>query len=191
MRFEELQMRLMDVAKNYLDVYEMETFIEQYTLNKESRLSMSLPDLKEPYPITATVSFSYDVQQSSLSLNFEDIELDEDLKDLQDVVEIDVVISLPFLEGYNEIVDLFEDILREYSDLEPVVIKKETYRKDALPEESYEIAYSYVVDEGDLRNIQFYEEIFFELSNLLRSIYEKTKFYIDMTWYRDYEDDSF
>lgn len=47
-RFEELQMRIMDAAKNYLDVYEMSTLIEQYSLNKESRLSMTLPEIKPP-----------------------------------------------------------------------------------------------------------------------------------------------
>jgi len=64
-RFEELQMKIMDAAKNYLDVFDMATLIEQYSLNKESKLSMTLPEIKPPYPISATVSFSYNAHQTS------------------------------------------------------------------------------------------------------------------------------
>lgn len=185
-RFEELQMRLMDAAKNYLEVYDMSTLVEQYSLNKESRLSMTLPEIKPPYPITATVSFLYDVQQSSSSIYFEDSE-----EETEEIIELDVVINLPFVEGYNEIADLYDEILNEYSELEPVLVKKEFYRRNLIDAEEYEIIYSYVLGIEELKDLQFYEEVFFELSNILRLIYEKTKFYIDMSWYREQDYDSF
>jgi len=184
-RFEELQMRIMDAAKNYMDVYDMATLVEQYSLNKESRLSMTLPEIKPPYPITATVSFSYDVQQTSTSIYFE-----EEDDEIDEAIELDIIISLPFMEGYNEMVDLYEEIANEYSELEPVLVKKEFYRKDLVDAEEYEIAYSYVIGGEELKDLQVYEDIFFELSNILRMIYERTKFFIDMSWYREHEDDS-
>lgn len=187
-RFEELQMRIMDAAKNYLDVYDMATLIEQYSLNKESKLSMTLPEIKSPYPINATVSFSYDAQQTSFSLLFDEENVEEDF---ENIVEVEVVISLPFLEGHNHIVDLFEGIVNEYPELDLVLIKKEFLGKDLIQRQECEIFYSYAVGGQELKDTQFYEEMFFELSNILRSIYEKIKFYIDMSWYRGQEDDTF
>lgn len=187
-RFEELQMRMMDAAKNYLEVYEMSTLIEQYTLNKESRLSMTLSELKPPYPITATVSFSYDAQQTSYSL-FSEFDEEEEL--FEDAIEVDVTISLPFLEGYNNVNDLFDEIANQYTELDPVLVKKEFIRKDLLNGEEYEIVYSYIVGNDELKEADFYEEFFFDLSNILKTIYNKSKFFIETTWYREQEDDSF
>jgi len=192
LRFEELQMRLMDAAKNYFDVYEMSTLVEQYSLNKESRLSMTLPELKPPYPLSATITFSYDAEQTSFSLSFDDEEFDEDDEELfSDAVEIDVTIHLPFLDGYNNVSELFEEIFNDNADLDPVLIKKEFFRKDMINGEEYEIIYSYVIGSEELKDPEFYEELFFDLNNILRSIYEKTKFFIEISWYRDKEDDSF
>ncbi|MDI1470999.1 MAG: hypothetical protein QMD43_02305 [Thermodesulfovibrio sp.] len=190
LRFEELQMRLMDAAKNYLDVYEMSTLVEQYSLNKESRLSMTLPELKPPYPLSATITFSYDAEQTSFSLTFDDEEVDEE-EDFTDIVEIDVTIHLPFLEGYNNVSDLFEEIVNDNPDLDPVLIKKEFFRKDMMNGEEYEIIYSYIIGGEELKDPEFYEELFFDLSNILRGIYEKTRFFIEMSWYREQEDDNF
>jgi hypothetical protein len=190
-RFEELQMRIMDAAKNYLDVYEMSTLIEQYSLNKESRLSMTLPEIKPPYPISATVSFSYNAHQTSFSILFDEDEVEDESENFENMVEVEVVINLPFLEGYNQLRELFEEIVNEYPDLDIILIRKEFFRKDLIEGEEYEIVYSYMVGGEELKDLQFYEEIFFELSNMLRTIYEKTKFYIDMSWYRAEEDDTF
>jgi len=186
-RFEELQMRIADSAKNYLEVYDMATFIEQYSLNKECKISMTLPDLRTPYPLNATVSFSYDAQQTSLSLIFDE----ESEEDFDEAVEVDVVINLPFLEKYNNVTEIFEEIVRDYPDLDPVLIKKEIIKRDVINGEEYEIVYSYVVGVEELSDSTFYDDIFFELSSILRSIYERTKFYIDMSWYREQEDDTF
>lgn len=107
-RFEELQMRIMDAAKNYLDVYEMSTLIEQYSLNKESRLSMTLPEIKPPYPISATVSFSYNAHQTSFSILFDEDEVEDESENFENMVEVEVVINLPFLEGYNQLRELLK-----------------------------------------------------------------------------------
>jgi len=180
-------MRIADSAKNYLEVYDMATFIEQYSLNKECKISMTLPDLRTPYPLNATVSFSYDAQQTSLSLIFDD----ESEEDFDEAVEVDVVINLPFLEKYNNVSEIFEEIVRDYPDLDPVLIKKEIIKRDHINGEEYEIVYSYVVGVEELSDSTFYDDMFFELSSILRSIYERTKFYIDMSWYREQEDDTF
>jgi hypothetical protein len=190
LRFEELQMRLMDAAKNYFDVYEMSTLVEQYSLNKESRLSMTLPELKPPYPLSATITFSYDAQQTSFSLTFDDEEGDDE-EDFTDIVEIDVTIHLPFLEGYNNVSELYEEIVNDNPELDPVLIKKEFFRKDIMNGEEYEIIYSYIIGGEELKDPEFYEELFFDLSNILRGIYEKTRFFIEMSWYREQEDDNF
>ena len=190
LRFEELQMRLMDAAKNYFDVYEMSTLVEQYSLNKESRLSMTLPELKPPYPLSATITFSYDAQQTSFSLTFDDEEGDDE-EDFTDIVEIDVTIHLPFLEGYNNVSELYEEIVNDNPELDPVLIKKEFFRKDIMNGEEYEIIYSYIIGGEELKDPEFYEELFFDLSNILRGIYEKTRFFIEMSWHREQEDDNF
>lgn len=190
LRFEELQMRLMDAAKNYFDVYEMSTLVEQYSLNKESRLSMTLPELKPPYPLSATITFSYDAQQTSFSLTFDDEEGDDE-EDFTDIVEIDVTIHLPFLEGYNNVSELYEEIVNDNPELDPVLIKKEFFRKYMMNGEEYEIIYSYIIGGEELKDPEFYEELFFDLSNILRGIYEKTRFFIEMSWYREQEDDNF
>ncbi|GAQ94668.1 hypothetical protein TAGGR_1853 [Thermodesulfovibrio aggregans] len=189
-RFEELQMRIMDAAKNYMDVYEMSTFIEQYSLNKESRLSMTLPEIKPPYPINATVSFSYNAHQTSYSMFYDEDEDNQDSDSFENMVEIEVVINLPFLEGYNNVSELFDEIVNEYPDLDLVLVKKEFIGKDLVPSEEYEIVYSYPASLEELKDLQFYEEMFFDLSNILRTIYEKTRFYIDMSWYGA-EDENF
>ncbi len=189
-RFEELQMRIMDAAKNYLDVYEMSTYIEQYSLNKESKLLMTLPEIKPPYPISATVSFSYNAHQTSSSFLYDEDEVEEDSESFENMVEIDVIINLPFLEGYNHISELFEEIVNEHPDVDLVLVKKEFIGKDLMHGEEYEIAYSYPASIEELKDLQFYEEMFFELSNILRTIYERTRFYIDMSWYSA-EDETF
>lgn len=190
LRFEELQMKIMDAAKNYLEVFDIATFIEQYSLNKESRLSMTLPELKTPYPLSATVRFSYDAQQTSYSLMFNEEE-DNEEEELEDMIDVEVAISLPYLEGYNNITELFEEILNNNPELEPVLVKKEFFRKDMTNGEEYEILYSYIIGGEELKDNHFYEDMFFQLSNILRNIYEKTKFYIEMSWYREHDEDSF
>ncbi|HHW20319.1 MAG TPA: hypothetical protein PKZ17_01220 [Thermodesulfovibrio thiophilus] len=190
-RFEELQMKIMDAAKNYLDVFDMATLIEQYSLNKESKLSMTLPEIKPPYPISATVSFSYNAHQTSFSILLDEDDVEDEEENFDNMVEVEVVINLPFIEEYNQLGELFEEIVNEYPDLDPILIKKEFFRKDLVQGEEYEIVYSYMVGGEELKDLQFYEEMFFELSNILQKIYDRMKFYIDISWYRADEDDSF
>lgn len=190
LRFEELQMKIMDAVKNYLDVFDMATSIEQYSLNKESRLFMTLPELKPPYPLSATVTFSYDAQQTSYSLMSSDEEDNED-EELENMIEVDVAISLPYLEGYNKIHELFEEIANNYPELDPMLIKKEFFKRDMINGEEYEIVYSYFIGGEELKDNQIYEDMFIELTNILRSIYNKTKFLIEMSWDREHEEDSF
>lgn len=178
----------MDSAKNYLDVYEVATYIEQYSLNKECKLLMTLPELKPPYPISATVSFSYDAQQTSFSLIFNE---EEDEEDFEDMVEFDISINLPFLEGYNNVAELFEEVINNNPELDPVLVKKEFFRKDSINGEEYEIIYTHVIGGEELRDNQLYDDIFLELSDILRIIYEKNKFFIESTWYKEEEDDTF
>lgn len=187
-RFEELQMKIMDAAKNYLEVFDMSTLIEQYSLNKESRLSMTLPELKSPYPLSATVTFSYDAQQTSFSLMATEEEEEESFSDM---IEVDVNINLPFLEGFNNISELFEEIFNNYPELDPLLVKKEFYRKDMINGEEYEILYSLILDGEEIKDDNIFEDMFFELSNILRTIYNKTRFFIEMSWYKEHEDDSF
>ncbi|MCS7215460.1 MAG: hypothetical protein RMI30_00230 [Thermodesulfovibrio sp.] len=190
-RFEELQMRIVDAAKNYLNLYDMATFVEQYSLNKESRLSMTLPEIKPPYPLIATVSFSYNAHQTSFSMLSDEEDAEEDSENLENMIEVDIVINLPFIDGYTQIRDLFEEITNEYPYLDLVLVRREFLRKDLIEGEEFEIVYSYLVGGNELKDLQFYEDVFFELSNILRKIYEKTRFYIDMSWYRSEDDDTF
>ncbi len=186
-RFEELQMRLVESAKNYLEVFDLATLVEQYSLNKESKISMSLPELRQPYPLSATISFSYNVEQSSLS-SWLDPEFDEEL---DYAVDIEVSINLPFVQSYNEIGDIFDEIVSKYEELDPLLIKKEFYGRNEIAGEEYEIMYSITIDNEDINNPGFFEEMFFDLGNILKLIYERSKFYIDMTWYVEREDESF
>lgn len=188
LRFEELQMRIMDAAKNYLEVFDMSTMIEQYSLKKETKLSMTLPEIKSPYPISATVSFSYDAHQTSFSILYDE---EEESEDLENMVEVDVVINLPFLERFEDFRYIYEEIVNEYPELDLVLVKKEFIRKDLFQAEEYEIVYSYMVSGEELKDLQFYEEMFFDICSILRLIYERAKFYIDMSWYTGQEDDSF
>ncbi len=183
-RFEELQMRLVESAKNYLDIFDLATLVEQYSLNKESKITMSLPELRQPYPLSATVSFSYDVEQSSLS-SLSDPDFDENI---DYAVDIEILIHLPFVQSYNEIADIYDEIADKYEELEPLLVKKEFYGRNEIAAEEYEIMYSITVDQEDIDNPGFFEEMFFDLGNILKLIYDRSKFYIDMTWYGEKDD---
>jgi hypothetical protein len=60
-RFEEVQMKIAESAKSFLEVYNIQVFIEQFSLTRESRFSLTLPAMEEPYPVSAVVSLTYDV----------------------------------------------------------------------------------------------------------------------------------
>jgi len=45
------------------------------------------------------------------------------------MVEVEVVINLPFIEEYNQLGELFEEIVNEYPDLDPILIKKNSSEK--------------------------------------------------------------
>ena len=40
-RFEEVQMKLAESSKNFLEVYNIQVFIEQFSLTRESRFSLT------------------------------------------------------------------------------------------------------------------------------------------------------
>jgi len=69
------------------------------------------------------------------------------------MVEVEVVINLPFIEEYNQLGELFEEIVNEYPDLDPILIKKEFFRKDLVQGGEYEIVYSYMVGGEELKDL--------------------------------------
>jgi hypothetical protein len=125
-RFEEVQMKLAESAKNFLEVYNIQVFIEQFSLTRESRFSLTLPEMEDPYPVSATVSFTYDVFQTSMSM-YDDIKPEDDSVIAENTIELDILVRLPIMEGYPDIEGLLREIESQYPDSEPVLVVKEFY----------------------------------------------------------------
>jgi len=184
-RFEEVQMRIAESARNYLDIYNMQVFIEQFTLDRESRFFVTLPEMAQPYPISAIVSFLYDTYQTSMSIYQPDE--DEELPFDENTLTLEFLVKLPMMSGYPDIEKLFAEIEREYPDTEPSLIVREISSGSEMTKE-YEIAYSYDVAEEDMTDIALYEEIFEELREMLELLHNRTKFHIDSNWYPEEDD---
>jgi hypothetical protein len=184
-RFEEVQMRIAESARNFVDIFNMQVYIEQFSLDRESRFFVTLPDMEQPYPLTAIISFTYDTFQTSLSMSKQE----DDEPQLEEAsVTIDFVIKLPAMSGYPDIEKLFSEIEREYPDTDASLIIHETISRDKTSRE-YEISYAYDVADEDLTDIALYEELFEELRDIMELIFNRIKFYIDNSWYEE-DDDS-
>ncbi|MCL0050171.1 DNA polymerase V family protein [Thermodesulfovibrionales bacterium] len=198
MRFEEVQMKIAESAKNYLEICNMQVFIEQFRLERESRFSLTLPDMKPPFPISATVSFTYDVFQTGMTMIDRERE-DSDENDLEDSdendsedsdendsdvdasVELDFSIRLPVMEDCPDIEAILEEISEEYPDTEPILISKEIFPAKG-PSKDYKISYTYDISLEDVIGGDIFDEVFEELKGILELIHKRTKNYIDSSW---------
>jgi len=182
LRFEAVQMAVAESAKNFLDIYNMQVFIEQFTLDRESRLYLTLPKTEPPFPVTATASFAYDALQTGMTV-YENG--NEDSHD-DNSIALDFVIRLPVMEDYPDIEEILEEISEEFPETEPILSTRETF-PSIMPSKEYEIFYSYDIDAEDAINTSLLEEIFSELRGIMDLVYKRTKNYIDLSWYRGEE----
>ncbi len=179
-RFEELQMKLTESAKKYLDFQNLEVFIEQFTLEKESRLFFTFTGRDYAHLYRSNAIFNYDVSQTEMSLYEEELfETDPDYHTTTDLI---FNIDFPSLTGYPDIEGLVSDLKEEYPDIEPILIIKKTFSPLKTMQE-YELSYTYELDiEGEL-DIEFIEEIFREHREILNFIYDRTVDYLNLKWY--------
>lgn len=184
-RFEEVQMTIAESAKNYLEIYNMQVFIEQFTLDREGRFSLTLPNMEQPFPVSATVSFIYDAFQTGMTL-YEDNIQDESSPDVDTSIELEFTVKCPIMKGYPDIEALVEEISEEYPDTEPILTIREIIDGDE-PFKEYEIHYSYDISPEDATDSELFDEIFEELKEIMELIYERTESYIDQSWYRGEE----
>lgn len=178
-RFEELQMKLTESAKKYLDLQNMEVFIEQFTLEKESRLFFTFAGREYSHLYRSMTSFTYDVSQTEMSLYEELFEADPEYHTTTDLT---FNINFPPLTGQPDIEGLVRELEEEYPDIEPILIIKKTFSPLKTVQE-YEVSYTYEIDiEGEL-DMEFVEEIFKEHKEILNFIYDRTVDYLDLKWY--------
>lgn len=187
-RFEEVQMLLAESAKEHLELFNMQVFIEQFTLDRESRLSLSLYELEPPFPVTATVSFTYDAFQTGATL-YDDAPEHEQSSDVDTSVELEFSVHLPIMVGSPDIQALIDELKEAYSDVDPVLIKKDIVSQDGVIRE-YELGYSYTIEAADILDKELMSEVFDELRGILDTVNRRTKKYVDKTWYRG-ESDSY
>lgn len=183
-RFEEVQMKIAESAKNFLEIYNMQVFIEQFTLDRESRFSLVLPQMEPPYSLTATVSFNYDAFQTGMTL-YED-ETEETSMDADTSLELEFEIKLPIMEDYPNIEALLAEVEEEYPDTQPVLFVKEIIPSEQ-PSREYEISYVYDIEAADLDDDKLFDQIFEELRGILELINKRTKDFIDHSWYSSEE----
>lgn len=181
LRFEELQMNIVEAAKNFFDIINMQVFLEQFSLDRESKIFLALPHL-EPVFLSATASFIYDAHETSMSL-FDD----EDINNPLDTsINLNLNIKLPQLEDFPNMEEIIEEISEAYPDTEPMLIAKETFPAIRTSKE-YEIFYNYDIDITDELDNTILEEIFEELREVMDLIYQRIRNYIDNPWERSEE----
>jgi hypothetical protein len=185
-RFEEVQMKLAESSKNFLEVYNIQVFIEQFSLTRESRFSLTLPEMEDPYPVSATVSFTYDVFQTGMSM-YDDMKPEDESVIAENTLELDILVRLPMMEGYPDIEGLLREIEEQYPESEPVLVVKEFYGA-GQPTKEYELSYGYDVESEDVPEGEVFDGVFEELRGIMELIYEKTKYNIDQSWYRGEDD---
>jgi hypothetical protein len=185
-RFEEVQMKLAESSKNFLEVYNIQVFIEQFSLTRESRFSLTLPGMEDPHPVSATVSFTYDVFQTGMSM-YDDMKPDDDSVIAENTLELDILVRLPMMEGYPDIEGLLREIEVQYPESEPVLVVKEFYGA-GQPTKEYELSYGYDVEAEDVPKGEVLDGVFEELRGIMELIYEKTKYNIDQSWYQGEDD---
>lgn len=184
-RFEEIQMTIAESAKKHLDIYNMQVFIEQFTLDRESKFSLTLSDMEPPYPVSATVSFVYDAFQTGMTI-YEDTSLEESSTDVDTSIELEIAIKLPIMQNYPDIESLLNEVTEEFPDIEPILITREVTGGEEYFKE-HEMHYSYIVEPSDAIDTNFFNEIFEELKEIMVLIYERTENYIDHSWYGEEE----
>lgn len=173
LRFEEVQMNIVEAARNFLDITNMQVFLEQFSLDRESKIYLTLPQMKPPFPLSAVVSFVYDAHETSISL-FED----EEIKDPLDTsITLNLKILLPLIEDFPDIEDLIEEISEEFPDTEPIMIAKETF-PSIIPTKEYEISYEYDISVTEEIDNTYLEEIFEELKDIMELTYQRVRNYI-------------
>lgn len=180
-RFEEIQMTIAESAKKHLDIYNMQVFIEQFTLDRESKFSLTLSDMEQPYPVSASVSFVYDAFQTGMTLH-EDTALEESDTDIDTSIELEIAIKLPIMQDHPDIESLFDEVTEEFPDTEPILIAREVTGGEEHFKE-YEMHYSYILEPSDAFDADFFDEIFEELKEIMELIYKRTENYIDHSWY--------
>ncbi len=179
-RFEELQIKLTESAKKYLDFQNMQVFIEQFTLEKESRLSFSMSGRDYAHFYKSDASFTYDVSQTEMS--FYEEELFEADPDYHTTTDLTFSIDFPSLTGYPDIEGLVRDLEEEYPDIEPALDIRKTFSPLKTIHE-YGLSYTYEIDiEGEL-DLAFIDEIFREHRDIMNFIYDRTIDFLDLTWY--------
>lgn len=178
-------MKIAESAKNHLEIFNMQVFIEQFTLDRESRFSLTLTGMEPPFPVTAVVSFTYDAFQTGMTL-YEEDEEDESNSDVDSSIELDFSLKLPVMKGYPAIEALLQEIEEEYPDTEPVLASNEIFPSEENSKE-YEISYLYTIDTEEAMDTDLFDQIFEELKEIMELIYRRTKDYIDTSWYREEE----
>ena len=142
--------------------------------------------MEDPYPVSATVSFTYDVFQTGMSM-YDDIKPEDDSVIAENTIELDILVRLPMMEGYPDIEGLLREIESQYPDSEPVLVVKEFYGA-GQPTKEYELSYGYDVEPEDVPEGDILDGVFEELRGIMELIYEKTKYNIDQSWYRGEDD---
>ncbi|TAN41980.1 MAG: hypothetical protein EPN22_13880 [Nitrospirae bacterium] len=181
-RFEEVQMKMADVAKEHLEIFNMQVMIEQFTLDRECKFFFGLPDKEPPYYVSATASLTYDAFQTGMTIHEENLEEDE-TTDVDTSIEIEFTVLFPIMKDLPDIKKILREIEEEFPDIEPVLVSKEIFDGEETGRE-FEISYFYDIDSKEILDDELYDEIFFELKGLLEFIYVRTKDYIDYAWYR-------
>lgn len=184
-RFEEVQMKIAESAKRFLEIYNMQVFLEQFTLDRECKFSLTLPNIEPPFLISATASFTYDAFQTGITIQEEEDGFEEENTEVDNSIELEFVVRLPIMVNPPNIEALLEEIGEEYPDTDPILVVKEVLPDEGpWPSKDYEISYSYQIDSQDLLDEDLHDEIFEELHSILELVYRKTKDHIDISWYR-------
>lgn len=172
-------MRLAESAKKFLEFQNMQVFIEQFSLEREGRLSFSLGGKDFSHLYHSSASFTYDVSQTEMSFYEDDLFSTE--PDYHTTIEITFNIDFPVLSRHLDIESLVREIEEEYPDIEPIL----TLRKAFSPLNTiteYELAYTYEIDIEEQLDNEFLDEIFKEHKDVLNYIYNKTIDYLDLSW---------
>ncbi|MDX9715652.1 MAG: hypothetical protein RBT37_09555 [Dissulfurispiraceae bacterium] len=191
-RFEELQMAIAESARKHLQILSMQVFIEQFSLERESRMTVAMPEMDTlPYSLTGIVSFTYDVIQSGATIykdpfeeKDDDDEDDDDDEVSDNFIEINLTVKLPILYGDPDLESLTKELQEEFPDIEPFLLKKHiTGPEEDITE--YELSYFYEIETDDVDDTEIFDEIFSELREIMSMTHEKTKRYIDRSWYEE------
>lgn len=180
-RFEEVQMIILESATKYLELQQMQVLTEQFTLDRESNIILTLPIAETHQLITSEVSYIFDAFQTGFSLLSEDI--DEE-KEVDTTIDIDFTIKFPVIKDYPDLTTLYEDLTTMLEDVEPTLIIKEHIDIEGSIK-LYELVYSYEIDFVEDMDSELFDELFHELKEVMNYIYEKTEPYIDYSWYSD------